>query len=83
MAESSSRTIGSDTYAVLDVSADCFREIQQKLEAAGYQHAFTEDDDGSLVINLHGIAIRDEDGDEGPSPFTLPPTHPTRRTVAS
>ena len=82
MAEST-RASGSDTYAVLDVSAACFREIQTKLEAAGYQHAFTEDDDGQLVINLHGIAIRDEEGDESPSPFTLPPTHPARRTVTS
>ena len=49
------------TYAILDVSAETFREIQLKLEAAGYHHAFHEDAEGSLVIDLHGVAIRDED----------------------
>lgn len=57
------------TYAILDVTADCFREIQHKLEAAGYQHAFHEDKHGHLVIDMHGIALRDEDGDEGPAPI--------------
>jgi hypothetical protein len=59
------------TYAILDVSAETFREIQLKLEAAGYQHAFTEDLDGQLVIDLHGVALRDEEGDEGPAPYEL------------
>lgn len=53
----------SYTYAILDVSADTFREIQQKLEAAGYLHAFKQDADGTLIIDLHGVAIRDEDED--------------------
>lgn len=54
------------TYAILDVTPETFREIQTKLEAAGYQHAFHEDGQGQLVIDLHGVAIRDEAGDEGP-----------------
>jgi hypothetical protein len=51
------------TYAILDVTADTFREIQTKLEAAGYLHAFKEHDDGSLIIDMHGVALRDEDGE--------------------
>jgi hypothetical protein len=51
------------TYAILDVTAATFREIQTKLEAAGYLHAFKEHDDGTLIIDLHGVALRDEDGD--------------------
>jgi hypothetical protein len=62
------------TYTILDVSAACFREIQLKLEAAGYLHVFHEDDDGSIVIDLHGLALRDEEGDEGgPAPFLVVP----------
>jgi len=38
------------TYAILDVTAATFREIQHRLEAAGYQHAFKEDADGALII---------------------------------
>jgi chromosome condensin MukBEF complex kleisin-like MukF subunit len=56
----------SHTYAILDVTSETFREIQNKLEAAGYQHAFKEDAQGQLLIDLHGVAIRDEEGDEGP-----------------
>jgi hypothetical protein len=61
------------TYAILDVTAATFREIQHRLEAAGYQHAFKEDADGALIIDLHGVAIRDEDGDEGPAWDALSP----------
>lgn len=53
------------TYAVLAVTANTFREIQSKLEAAGYQHCFHEDD-GQIVIDMHGIALKDEEGDERP-----------------
>ena len=59
----------SYTYAILDVTAGTFREIQTKLEAAGYQHAFHEDAAGQLVIDLHGVTIRDEEGDQGPAPI--------------
>ena len=60
------------TYAVLEVTSTTFLEIQQKLEAAGYHHAFREDTDGQLIIDLHGLALRDKDGDEGP-PTISPP----------
>ena len=72
------------TYAILNVTADCFREIQQKLEAAGYQHAFVEDTDGQLLIDMHGVALKDEAGDEGPPPsydLSLLTQVPTRSAV--
>ena len=47
------------TYAIVDVSSAAYREIRAKLEAAGYQHAFHEED-GVVVIDMHGIALREE-----------------------
>jgi hypothetical protein len=48
------------TYAILDVSADVYAEIEAKLQAAGYDHVFHEDD-GETVIDMHGIALRSKD----------------------
>jgi hypothetical protein len=48
------------TYAVLDVSAAVYDEIRAKLEMAGYEHAFHEDD-GKVVIDMHGIALSREE----------------------
>jgi hypothetical protein len=46
------------TYAVLDVSAECYAEIRAKLAAAGYEHAFhRSDSDYVEVIDMHGIAL--------------------------
>ena len=45
------------TYAVLPVSPDVYREIRERLEAAGYEHAFHQGGDGE-VIDMHGIALR-------------------------
>ena len=59
------------TYAVLEVTAATFREIQDKLVAAGYQHTFKEDRNGQLVIDTHGVALRDEDGDAGPPEYVI------------
>ena len=44
------------TYAVLNVSPECYREVQEKLSQAGYQHAFHESE-GAVVIDMHGIAL--------------------------
>ncbi len=52
------------TYAVLDISPSAFREISSKLDAAGYQHAFHEED-GRTVIDMHGIAV-------APEPYRVP-----------
>lgn len=51
-------------YALLDVSPACYQEIKAKLQAAGYGHVFHQDRDGdrvSTVIDMHGIALREED----------------------
>lgn len=34
------------SYALLDVSPACYREIKAKLEAAGWEQAFHEEDEG-------------------------------------
>ena len=48
------------TYAVLEVSSAAYAEIKALLEAAGYEDQFHEDD-GAIVIDMHGIAIKDQD----------------------
>jgi hypothetical protein len=45
------------TYAVLEISAAAYNEIKAKLEAAGYDHAFHENDRHGEVIDMHGIAV--------------------------
>lgn len=49
----------SYTYAILKVSPATYAEIQAKLEAAGYGHAFHDQADGP-VIDMHGIALQAE-----------------------
>jgi len=52
------------TYVTLDVSHDAYTEIKQKLEAAGYQHAFHDDGDSDgVVIDMHGLALVDSGED--------------------
>lgn len=44
------------TYAVLEISSAAYQEIREKLEKAGYDHAFHEKDYGE-IIDMHGIAV--------------------------
>lgn len=44
------------TFAMLDLSPAAFREIQEKLKAAGYEDQFHEVD-GKIAIDMHGIAV--------------------------
>jgi hypothetical protein len=44
------------TYVVLRISKAAYQEIKKKLEEADYQHTFHEDD-GEIVIDMHGIAV--------------------------
>jgi hypothetical protein len=48
------------TYVILDLSPEAYREIAEKLRAAGYDQAFHESD-GRTVIDMHGIAVGQED----------------------
>jgi hypothetical protein len=41
------------TYAILEVSSSTYAEIETKLKAAEYDHAFHDD-----VIDMHGLALR-------------------------
>jgi len=50
------------TYAILNISEAAYEEIRAKLEKAGYQHAFHENEDApvSPLIDMHGIALAPE-----------------------
>lgn len=45
------------TYALLDISAAAYAEIEAALRKASYDHAF-HTDDGKSVIDMQGIALR-------------------------
>lgn len=48
--------MSTHTYALLEVSPAVYAEIREKLQAAGYDHAFHRDGDRD-VIDMHGIAL--------------------------
>lgn len=49
------------TYAILEISRSAYEEIRTKLEQAGYQDQFHDDNSYSLpVIDMHGIAVAPE-----------------------
>lgn len=45
------------TYVTLDVSQSTFDEIEGRLRAAGYTHAFHQDREDGLTIDMHGLAL--------------------------
>lgn len=47
----------SHTYALLAVSEAVYKEIATKLRAADYPQAFHAQADGSVVIDMHGVAL--------------------------
>lgn len=47
------------TYAILEISRVAYEEIREKLEKAGYSDQFHDD-----VIDMHGIAVKIEEGSE-------------------
>ncbi len=56
----------SHTYVILPLSPAAFKEVEIELRAAGYDHAFDKDENGKLVIDLHGLAAQStEDGSVG------------------
>jgi hypothetical protein len=42
------------TYATLEISPAAYNEIYGKLQNAGYEHAFDNDN----LIDMHGIALK-------------------------
>ncbi len=53
-------TTRTRTYAILELSDGAFEEIKAKLEEAGYQHAY-DNDEGRTIIDMHGIAVAKEE----------------------
>lgn len=47
------------TYVTLEVSHAAYVEIKAKLEAAGYQDQFHEDTEDGVLIDMHGLALKD------------------------
>ena len=45
------------TYAILKVSPAAYEEISKALRAAGYDHAFHDDDEHGPIVDMHGIAL--------------------------
>lgn len=56
------------TYVILDVSNAAYDEIKRKLEAADYSHAFHEDREYGIVIDMHGIALAKPKGEDNDRP---------------
>lgn len=52
------------TYVLMDVSPDTYYEIYDKLSEAGYDHFF-HSDEGHIVLDLHGIALRKKTPEDG------------------
>lgn len=51
------------TYVELEISAAAYQEIADKLQSAGYSHAFHAREDGNgYNIDMHGIAVCKEQG---------------------
>lgn len=50
---------GTRTYAIVEVSSPTFREIADILRESGYDHAFRENGQGRLTIDLQGLAMRE------------------------
>ena len=48
------------TYSVLELSPKSFNEIKDKLEKKGYRSKFLEKEDDGLIIDMIGIAIKEE-----------------------
>lgn len=50
----------SYTYVIMDVSSATYAEISRKMREAGYAHAFNYERGNGAVIDMHGIAVRDD-----------------------
>lgn len=56
------RVTQTHTVALLQLSPEAYKEISDKLEAAGYQHAFSETD-GVKFIDMSGIGVTAQEPD--------------------
>ena len=56
------------TYTVLEVSHQAYIEIKAKLKAAGYEDQFHEDREDGVLIDMHGLALKDGGKQIQPNP---------------
>lgn len=54
------------TYAILRVSAAAYQEIRRLLADAGYEDQFHEDSNHGEVIDMHGIALGEDQAEGKP-----------------
>lgn len=52
------------TVVLLPLSATAYQEIRRKLAAAGYEHTFITERDGTEYIDMHGIGVQSEPQEE-------------------
>lgn len=45
------------TYAIMHVTPMAFAEIKRRLEKVDYTHAIHEQTDGTVLLDMHGIAL--------------------------
>jgi len=53
--------VSTHSHAVLELSKSAYDEIHKKLHDAGYDQAWTVEPSGRCVIDMHGIAVTQED----------------------
>lgn len=54
------RLTHTHTCVVLEVDASTYRDIRDKLKAAGYDHVFNKDDEYGVTIDMSGIMLASE-----------------------
>ena len=52
------------SFAIIVVSAAAFKEIADKMMFAGYDDQITFEKDGSMTLDLHGLALKQPGPDE-------------------
>jgi hypothetical protein len=48
------------TFVTLAISQEAYKEIREKLLAAGYNHSFVYDFNNEETIDMHGIGLVEE-----------------------
>lgn len=55
------------TFVTMDLSPAAYEEVASKLREAGYKHAFHDDGEGRILLDMHGIACGRGEGGAAPS----------------
>jgi len=51
---------GTHTYVILEVGERTYNDIRRKLVEAGYEHVLDRTAEDREVIDMHGIALRED-----------------------